>query len=223
VAVLEAIMKYLLFVALSCVAVGCGGSEPAPEDRSVAPGGDPRDAERAQLRGKINAKRRELDAANNDLSKVASEREELSGKPASNEKTNRLIELARIEQETKQKKASLTDDIADLQQQLGNTSSAPSAKPSSKAGDALDDLLTDADKGKTDAERRRQKMEDDAAADKARIAQAEAARNAELDERSKQKIEGGRLAQGADGPVFEERWADVIQKVQAELQKFKRW
>lgn len=215
-------MKYLVFAVVCCVAVGCGSSEPAPEERPVAPGGDPRAAERTQLRAKINAKRRELDAANSDLSKIASEREELADQKASNAKTTRLIELARIEQETKQKKASLTDDIADLQQQLGNTAAAPAARPS-KAGDALDDLLSDADKNKSDAERRRQKIEDDSAADKARIAQAESARKAELDERSKQKIEGGRLAQGADGPAFEERWADVIQKVRSELQRFKRW
>jgi len=44
-----------------------------------------------------------------------------------------------------------------------------------------------------------------------------------LEERSKQKIEGGRAGAGADGPGFEERWADVITKVRAELQRFKRW
>ena len=39
---------------------------------------------------------------------------------------------------------------------------------------------------------------------------------------AKNKVEGAREG-GADGILFEERWADVILKIQAELQKFKRW
>lgn len=216
-------MRHLLpLLALVCFAVGCGSSEPDPEENQPA-NADPRATERAQIRGRLNAKRRELDAANSDLSKIASEREELADQPASNQKTNRLIELARVEQETKQRKASLTSDIADLQAQLNNTGAAPAAAKPTKAGDALDDLLSDADKSKEDAERRRKKAEEEGATDKERIALAEAARKAELDERAKQKIEGGRVAAGADGPGYEERWADVILKVRSEIQKFKRW
>ena len=215
-------MKYLPFLALVLFAVGCGSSEPAPES-APAPGEAPNSA-RTQTRAKLNAKLREMDVANGDLSRIAAEREELAGQPASATKTNRLVELSRIEQETKQKKASLSDDIADLRQQLGSSAPAPAASRPTTAGGALDDLLSDADQSKADADRRRRKAEDDSASDKERIAQAEAARKAELDERAKQKIEGGRVAQGgADGPAFEERWADVIQKVRAELQKFKRY
>ena len=215
-------MRHLLpLLALVCFAVGCGSSEPEPEENQPGNNADPRAVERAQVRSQLNTKRRELDAANSDLSKIASEREELADQPASTTKTNRLIELARLEQETKQRKASLTSDIADLQARLSNTG-APAAKPT-KAGDALDDLLSDADKSKEDAERRRKKAEEEGASDKERIALAEAARKAELDERAKQKIEGGRVAAGADGPGYEERWADVILKVRSEIQKFKRW
>jgi hypothetical protein len=31
------------------------------------------------------------------------------------------------------------------------------------------------------------------------------------------------LAAGPDAPAFEDRWADVINKIRAELQKYKRW
>jgi hypothetical protein len=37
-----------------------------------------------------------------------------------------------------------------------------------------------------------------------------------------QKVEGGRTAKGSEGTQFEECWADVIQKVRAEIQKYKR-
>src|SRR6185436_16560503 len=84
---LEATMRHLLpLLALVCFAVGCGSSEPDPEENQPGNNADPRATERAQIRGKLNAKRRELDAANSDLSKIASEREELADQPASNQK-----------------------------------------------------------------------------------------------------------------------------------------
>jgi len=218
-------MKYLPILALLCCTAGCGlfGSSEEPESRPAAPATDPREAERAELRAKINAKQQELDQANADLAKIAAEREQLSKADASESKNNRLVELARLESDTKQKKAILSDEIAQLQQQPGAPAPAPAMKPKS-ASDSLDDLLTNNDaKVKEEAERRRKKAEEDASADQARIAQAERARKAEMDERSKQKIEGGRPAAGADGPAFEERWADVINKIRAELQHFKRW
>jgi len=216
-------MKYVPFLALLVFAAACGGgSEPAP-DRS-APAAEPRDSGRAEIRAKINAKKQDLAQAEGDLAKIAAEREQLAGQPASETKTNRLVELARLDSDAKLRKNAITEDIADLQSQLAGPSTAPAAKKPAKAGDALDDILAgNENKEKEEAERRKQKADAEASADKERIAKAEAARNAEMEERSKQKIEGGRLAAGADGPAFEERWADVITRVRAELQRFKRW
>lgn len=211
-------MKVLPLLALACLfSAGCGSSEPAPNDAPA----DPRAAERAELRTRLAGKQQELAQTNSDLSKISSERESLSKEEASEKKTNRLVELARLESDLKLRKASQEEEIANLQQQLG----APAtAKKPEKAGDALDDLLaTNESKEKEDAERRKKKAEDEAAADKSRIAQAEMARKAELDERAKQKIEGGRPAAGEDGPAFEERWADVIQKIREEVQKYKKF
>lgn len=215
-------MKYVPFLALLVFAAACGGgAAPAPEGRS-APAAEPRDSGRAEIRAKINAKKQELSQADSDLGKIAAEREQLAGQPASETKTNRLVELARLESDAKLRKSAITEDIADLQAQLSGSGTA-AAKPA-KAGDALDDILAgNENKEKEEAERRKQKADAEASADKERIAKAEAARNAEMEERSKQKIEGGRLAAGADGPGFEERWADVITKVRSELQRFKRW
>jgi len=214
-------MKYLPILALLCCTAGCGlfGSSD-PEPRAAA---DPREAERAEVRSKIASRQQDLDQANADLSKIAAEREQLSKAEASETKNNRLVELARLESDTKQKQASLTDEIAQLQARMGGPAPVPAAKPKS-ANDSLDDLLTSNDaKDKEEADRRKKKAEDEAAADKNRIAQAESARKAEMDERAKQKIEGGRAAAGADGPGYEERWADVITKIRTELQRYKRW
>src|SRR6185295_15350707 len=157
---------------------------------------DPRASEREDLRNKISAKKQELAQADSDLGKIAAERDAKAGEAASESKTNRLIELARLESDTKQKKAAITDEIANLESQLNGTP-AVAAKPA--------------------------KAEDEAAGDKARIAQADAAKKAEEDERAKQKIEGGRIAAGPDAPAYEDRWADVIQKIRGELQRYKRW
>jgi hypothetical protein len=217
-------MKYLPCVALLCCVAGCGIFGSDDSSSKPAPAADPREAERAETRGKLNAKKQELAQVDGDLANISKEREQLSAKDASETKTNRLVELARLESDAKLKRGSITEDIAQYERQLGVSSGASAAPKPAKAGDALDDILASNDsKEKEDAERRKRKADDDTAADKARIAQAEAARKAELDERSKQKIEGGRLAQGAEGPAFEERWADVIQKVRTEIQRFKRW
>ena len=212
-------MKYLPFLALAIFAFGCGSSEPAPEKPS--PEADPRESEKADLRARIDAKKKDLAQSDTDLAAISAEREKVLKQDASDAKTTRLIELQRQENDTKQKKASLTSDIEDLQAQL---SGQPAPAKPAKAGDALDDILaTNESKEKEEAERRRKKVEEEAAADKSRIAKAEAARQAEKDEQSKQKIEGGRLAAGPDAPAFEDRWADVIQKVRTELQRYKRW
>ena len=217
-------MRYLPLASLACILAGCGifgSSDSKPESQPAATAADPREAEKADLRLKISAKQQDLDQANSDLTKIAAERDQLAGQPASETKTNRLIELQRLENDSKQKKASLTDDIAQLQAQLNGTPA--SAKPA-KPVDPLDDVLASNDaKEKEEAERRRKQAEEAAAADKSRLAQADAARKAEEEERAKQKVEGGRLAMGDDAAPFEERWADAIRKIQAELQKYKRW
>jgi hypothetical protein len=214
---LEAIMKYLPFLALLWCAAGCSSE---PEKSS-----DPAEVRRAEVKSRLNARQQELSQTETDLANVASERERVGKEEASEKKTNRLIELARLESDLKQRKASLGDEIAQLQQELGGAAPAPAAKKPEKAADALDDLLaSNENKEKEDAERRKKKAEDEAAADKGRIAQAEAARKAELDEREKQKVQGGRAdPAGTEGPAYEERWADVIQKVREEIQKYKRF
>ncbi|HVE41877.1 MAG TPA: hypothetical protein VNM14_18430 [Planctomycetota bacterium] len=216
-------MKYLPFAAILMICTaGCGifgGSDSAPASKPA--GGDSREGERTEVRNKINAKKGELSQVDADLAKIKAEREKLAGEPASETKTNRLVELARLESDLNLKRSSLNEDIAQLQQQIGESSAA--AKPAAK-GDPLDDLLAANDSAKKeDADRQKKKVDDEAAADKARIAQAEAARKAELDEKAKQKVEGGRIAQGPDAPAFEDRWADVIQKIRGELQRYKRW
>jgi len=216
-------MKYLPFAAVLMICTtGCGifgGGSDAPASRPA--GGDSREGERTEIRNKINAKKGELSQVDADLAKIKAEREQLGKQDASDAKTNRLVELARIESDLNLKKSSLGEAIAQLQSQIGEGSAPATAKAK---GDSLDDILATNDKlEKDEAERKKKKADDDASTDKARIAQAEAARKAELDERAKQKIEGGRLAQGNDGPAFEERWADVIQKIRGELQKYKRW
>ncbi len=217
-------MKYLPFAAILMICTaGCGifgGSDSAPASKPA--GGDSREGERTEIRNKINAKKGELSQVDADLAKIKAEREKLAGEPASETKTNRLVELARLDSDLNLKRSSLSADIAELQQQIGEAS-APAAKPAAK-GDPLDDLLAANDSAKKEeADRQKKKADEESAADKARIAQAEAARKAELDEKAKQKIEGGRLAQGPDAPAFEDRWADVIQKIRGELQKYKRW
>jgi hypothetical protein len=212
-------MKYLPILALLLCTAGCGLFGGSDSDSHSAPA-DPREAERAEVRGRISQRKQELAQTESDLGKIASERDQLANEGASEKKTSRLVELARLESDLKQKKAVLNEEIGQLQQQLGGP--APTAKKPS--GDTLDDILADNDsKEKQEAALRKQKAEDEAAADKNRIAQAETARKAELDERAKQKVEGGRMAAGNDGPGFEERWADVINKVRAEVQKYKKW
>ena len=217
-------MKYAPFMAILLCVGGCGifggGSDSSSDSKPAA--ADPRASEKESLRNKISAKKQELAQADADLGKIAAERDAKAGEAASESKTNRLIELARLEADTKQKKAAITDEISNLESQLNGTSAA-ATKPA-KAGDALDDILASNDtKAKEDADRLKKKAEEDAAADKNRIAQADSAKKAEEEERAKQKIEGGRLAAGPDAPAFEDRWADVIQKVRGELQRFKRW
>src|SRR5436190_8557232 len=131
-------MKYLPFAAVlvMCTA-GCGifgGGSDAPASKPAA--GDSREGERTEIRNKINAKKGELSQVDADLAKIKSEREQLAAQPASETKTNRLVELARLESDLNLKKSSLHEDVAQLQQQIGE-GSASAAKPAAK-GDPLD-------------------------------------------------------------------------------------
>jgi hypothetical protein len=216
-------MKYLPLVALLCCTAGCGifGGSDDSSSSSRKPASAPAEDPKAGIRAQIQSKKQDLAQADSELASIASERDKVMKQEASDGKTTKLIELQRQENDTKQKKASISDDIAQLEAQL---SGQPAAAKPAKAGDALDDILaTNENKEKEEAERRKKKEESDAASDKERIAKAEAARQAEKDEQSKQKIEGGRASAGPDAPPFEDRWADVITKIRAELQRYKRW
>src|SRR5258708_12171195 len=151
-------MKYLPILALLCCTAGCGLFGSSEPDHNAA--ADPREAERAETRSKLNAKKSELSQTDSDLSKTAVEREALSSEAPSDKKTNRLVELSRIESDLKLKKASLSEEMSQLEQQLGGTAPAPSAKKPEKAGDALDDILAgNASKEKEKAQRRKQKTQ----------------------------------------------------------------
>src|SRR5579863_9950201 len=101
-------MRYLPLAALMCILAGCGifGSSDSKPESQPGANADPREAEKADLRVKISAKQQDLDQANSDLTKIGAERDQLAGQPASETKTNRLIELQRLENDAKQKKAS---------------------------------------------------------------------------------------------------------------------
>ena len=213
-------MKYLPMLAIAIVLAGCGSSEPVSE-RSSRPDASPENDPKAGIRAQIQSKKQDLAQADSELAAIASERDKVMKQDASDAKTTRLIELQRQENDTKQKKTALTDDIAQLDAQL---SGRPAAAKPAKAGDALDDILASNEtKEKEEADRKKKKEEAEASADKERIAKAEAARQSEKDEQAKQKIEGGRASAGPDAPPFEDRWADVITKIRAELQRYKRW
>lgn len=223
-------MKRFAIVASLILAAGCSSSDVAPEPGAPAPDAA---GQMAQIRTQIQGKRSEIAVADQDLAKIQAERRDLADQPASQQKTDRLVELARAESDTKQKKASLTEDVADLQKQLGDSAApAPAAKPS-QSDQGLDAILAAADGGKAKekeeaeraaAEARKRKMAEEAAAGEAgRIAQAESRRKAEEEARSKEAVAGGRPAAGPDGAAFEERWADVLLQVRTELQRYKRW
>jgi DNA repair exonuclease SbcCD ATPase subunit len=225
-------MKKFLVLASLIAAVGCSSSDIAPESAPAAPAPDPRAGEMSRIRAQIQTKRAELGQADQDLARIQAERRDLADQPASQQKTDRLVELARAESETKQKKNALTEDISDLQRELGEASPAAPAARSTQADQGLDAILAAAEganrREKEEAERReaearRRRMEEEAGAERRRIAAAETRRMAAEEARSKEPVAGGRPAEGPDGAPFEERWADVILQVRTELQRYKPW
>jgi hypothetical protein len=217
-------MKRLSFLAAAVLAAGCSSADPAPESGAAQPPPSApatRESQIANLRAQIQSKRADVAQADADLARIAAEREQLAGQGASEQKTNRLVELGRIESETKQKKSSISSDIASLEKQLSEVSGTARAKTDDEALEAA--LAAEAAREKEVAERK--KASDDVArTEEARkIAAAESARQAELEARAKEKVQGGRAAAAGGESTFEERWADVIMKVRVELQKYKRW
>lgn len=217
-------MKRLTLLALSIVAAGCSSTDSAPEADPAKPpptAAASKESQIANLRAQIQSKRADVAQADADLARIAAEREQLAGEGASEKKTNRLVELGKVEGETKQKKGAISSDIAALEKQLSEVSGTARAKTDDEALEAA--LAADAAREKEVAERRKAGEETARAEEARKIAAAETARQAELEARAKEKIQGGRVAAAGDESLFEERWADVILKVRVEVQKFKRW
>src|SRR5262245_3804021 len=126
-------MKYLPMLAIAILVAGCGSSEPAP-DRSSKGDAAPENDPKAEIRAKLKAKRQDLAQADSELAAITADRDKVMKQEASDAKTTRLIEIQRQENDTKQKKAVITDDIAQLEAEL--TGQAAARKPA-KAGDAL--------------------------------------------------------------------------------------
>lgn len=200
---------------LAVLALAACSSAPEPEPESAAPApapapADPKAARVSAVRAEIEAKRADLRQADEDLEKIAAERRELEGRPASAEKTQRLAELARLESESRQKKASLQADVTALEKELARLTGAPAAE---SAEDALERALAA-------EERRRQEERERAEAERRRRAEAERARQAEP---ATEKPPAPAPAAGGEGVLFEERWAQIILTIRQELEKYKRW
>jgi colicin import membrane protein len=217
-------MKNAWVVALLVVA-GCSSSpEPQAQSNQPAnPGVSPKDQRINALRAEIAGKRAEVAKADAEVAQVAAEREKLNTQPAGEEKNNRLVELARVESEANARKASLNSDIAARQQELQDL--VGGGQRAKSADEALDSALEADAKREAELAAARKAKEDAARGEEARkVAAAEAARIAEEEARKRETVQGGRTAPaGEDGPLFEERWADVLLKVRIELQKYKRW
>jgi len=218
-------MKRALFLAFAVVS-GCSAPEEAPESSgqpaAAAPKPATKEQQMAQLRQQIAAKRAEVARADADLADVASEREKLADQPASEAKTNRMAQLAKIEGDTKQKKESINAEIGTLEQQLQALSGPPKPKSGDESLDAV--LAAEAAKEKEEAEKKRVKEEAALSEEKRKLADAERARLAELATREKEKLQAGQSrAGGPEDALFDDRWADVILRVKAELQKYKKY
>jgi colicin import membrane protein len=214
-------MKRLAFLAFLGV-LGCSAPEQAPEG-APPPAAKPatKEEQMGQLRQQIASKRAESLRADAELADVTAEREKLAAQPASEAKTNRLAQLAKVESDTKQKKEALNAEIATLEQQLQALSGPPKPKSGDESLDAV--LAAEEAKQKEEAERKRQREEAERDAEKRKLAEAERARQAELAAREKEKLQAGQArAGGPDDALFEDRWGDVILRIKAELQKYKK-
>jgi hypothetical protein len=204
---------------LAVLALAACSSAPEPEPASASPApapapADPKAARVSAVRAEIEAKRADLRQADQDLEMIAAERRELEGRPASAEKTRRLAELARLESESRQKKASLQADVTALEKELARLTGTP-APAAESAEDALERALAA-------EERRRQEERERAEAERRRRAEAERARPAEPAKEKPPALSPAPAA-GGEGLLFEERWARIILAIRQELEKYKRW
>jgi chromosome segregation ATPase len=207
-------------------AVGCSSgpeesSAPAPAPMPAPRAGGAREAQLSSLRAQLASKKADLAQADADLARIGSERAQLEDQPASNTKTSRMAELATLEAENKRKRQAVTLDITDLENQIRDVGKGAKTADQDDLASALE---ADAEAEKERVARRKAAEEAARSDESRKVAAAESARKAEEDERAKQKVEGGRAAPaGADGPIFEERWADAIIKLREAIQEFKRW
>lgn len=219
-------MKRSTIVAL-LAAVGCSvapDQAPPADERPAAPVVRTKEDQISELRVQLQAKRADLAQAEADLARVEAEREKLGKEPASEAKTTRLSELARVEADTKVRKGALTSEVTTLEKQINDLTLA--ARPKS-ADEALDLALEAGQREEKEAaERRRKKEEEAAMAEKARFESAEAARKAEelARKREAEKLAAERNAiERTKTGFFDDDWDPVILRIQAELQRFKRW
>jgi hypothetical protein len=218
-------MKRACLIAFA-FAVGCSS---APEE-SEAPAAQPmpaarpagaREAQLSSLRSQLATKKADLAQADADLARIDSERSQLEDQPASATKTSRMAELATLEAQNKRKKQAVTLDIADLENQIRDAGKGAKTADEDDLASALE---ADAAAEKERVERRKAAEEALRSDEAKKVAMADKARQAEEAMREKQKVAGGNIAAPtADGPIFEERWADALIKLREALQEFKRW
>ncbi len=211
-------------------AVGCSSASRTPETPPADPAAPAAEPKAASSRAELALKRGELKSADEDLGRIAAERAELNAQGASEAKTNRMAELARLEAETRQRRLNLETEIARLDK--AGSEPAPATDP---AAAALEKALAEAKKAeeaaaREKAEAARRKAEEMAAkereeAEKRRKMEQEAAKPKPPEPTPKPPGTAEPAMPAAEGEaiVFEERWAAVILKVRAELQRYKRW
>ena len=193
-------------------------AKPKPEAPAARPP-SPKETELRQVRSQLATKKADLSQANADLDRLSAECEQLSGGDASTTKTNRLAEIATLEGESKRKKQALSLDIAELEARMRDLTAGSKGSDDPLAAAIEADAAAEREKADT----RRAKADADRNEEGRKLAAAEAARRAEAEAKSKEKIDGGRTAAAGDTTGFEERWADVIIKVRETLQQYKRW
>lgn len=220
-------MKRLALLASLVLAAGCSSGPEAPPPTEVAapaPQIKTKEEQIGALREQLKVKRAELAQADADLARIEADREKVTKEPASEDKVNRLSNLARVEGETKQKRTALTSEVATLEKQINDLTLAERPK---SADEALDLALEAGRREEREAEERRRKKEAEAAAaEKSRFEAAELARKAEEEARKREAEKLAAERAGIEGTKtghFDDDWAAVILRVQGELQRFKRW
>ncbi len=215
-------MKRTLILAF-VLAAGCASSEdvvePDPANPAPAPGASARDTEIDLLKLKITDRRRDVARADLEIADIASNRQRLGAQPASEAKTTQMVQLNQAETDAKLRKQAAEGDIARMENQLRDLSGVSQPKT---ADEALDSLLASETRRERETEEGKRLAADQAQAEGQRkLKEAEQAKMADELAKANQKLAGG--AAGSGDAVYDERFADFIIKVKAELQKFKRW